>query len=382
MTRQFDILWLALALGLAACGSEASESPVGPRGWQTLPASPLSARHAAHAFWTGSEVLVLGGSDAEPCPPNADCPPPDEPPLSDGAAFDPAAVSWRPIAPAPVPLGYATGAVVDRVLYLWVPAVDRPGAEPAFLAYGVTDDRWTTLEPPPGGAEATRVTAMGSRLLAYHGSQEGQVFADLVFDPAAGAWFDLVGDPIAPAYDRSAVWTGRELVVLGIRLDPSRPANAPPVYSAAAFDPPSESWRRLPDSEVAGYNPAWLWAGGSIVNASIGSADGGEINNWGRAFPFGGVLTPPAGEWSSLPDPPGRQGAYAGLSAGGGEHVVADGWALHVPTGRWTELTRPLNSADGGEAVAWAGDRLVVWGGIRWIDDDPVLLDSGWSWVP
>lgn len=53
------------------------------RGWVALPASPLGPREGAHAFWTGDRVLVIGGSDGQLCPPNADCRMPVEGLLSD-----------------------------------------------------------------------------------------------------------------------------------------------------------------------------------------------------------------------------------------------------------------------------------------------------------
>lgn len=222
-----------------------------------------------------------------------------------------------------------------------------------------------------------------ARLIGYSGSQEKGVEADLLFDPTAGTWSDLPADPLVPSFDRVVVWTGRELVLLGLAVVPNPNSEKPALYRAAAFDLASGAWRRLPDSEVVGWNPTWYWAGGRIVNASLGSADGGEVNNWGRRFPFGGVLTLPAGEWSPLPDTPAETGPYQGLSVGGPEDVVSgDGWVLHVSTGTWTELPRPPQPADQGEAAVWADDRLIVWGGVRWKGAEWTVLDDGWAWVP
>ena len=46
--------------------------------WRKLPASPLSAREAAATVWTGSELLIWGGTSGQGL-------------LADGAAYDPAA---------------------------------------------------------------------------------------------------------------------------------------------------------------------------------------------------------------------------------------------------------------------------------------------------
>jgi hypothetical protein len=157
----------------------------------------------------------------------------------------------------------------------------------------------------------------------------------------------------------------------------------PSLYRAASLDLESRAWRQLPDSEIMGYDPAWHWSGGRIVNPSLGSSDGGQVNNWGRAFPHGGILTPPAGDWSPLPNPPAGPGGLRGLSLAGPEQVVShEGWVFHVPTGTWMELTTPAGADREAIAGAWAGDRLVVWGGARWDGSDWTLLDDGFSWLP
>ena len=38
----------------------------------------------------------------------------------------------------------------------------------------------------------------------------------------------------------------------------------------------------------APYSPAD--EGGLLWNPSLGGADGGQVNNWGRAYPYGGVF--------------------------------------------------------------------------------------------
>jgi hypothetical protein len=42
------------------------------------------------------------------------------------------------------------------------------------------------------------------------------------------------------------------------------------------------------------------------------------------------------------------------------------------------ELDPPPESAHEGQAITWAGDRLFVWGGVRWDGSEPTILDDGW----
>lgn len=376
-----------LPVGVVATPSplptDAAPSPNLVEGWQRLPASPLAPRSLAHAFWVGGRVLVIGGSDAPPCPPGADCTASKIPPLRDGAAFEPISGNWTRMADAPVPLGWLAGAVVDETLYAWVPGFEPgPGVRPAFLAYRATEDRWEELPAPPIAPEANiQLVAAGSRLLAFSGSQENGLRPDLLFDPSSGDWSELPADPLAPSFDRAVVWTGGELVLLGLEVVPNPGSENPSLYRAAALDLSTGAWRRLPDSEVSAWNPVWFFAAGLVVNPSLGTGDGGQINNWGRSYPFGGMLNIATETWSPLPDPPQSYGPYQGLSVGGDEILVSGGWVFQVPMGTWTPLARPSDAADEGEAAVWAGDRLFVWGGARWDDGAATLLNNGWTFA-
>ena len=110
--------WAAACVGVAvmltvaaatACGDDPTDNRDGGVAlagqWRPVPGGPLSARYSAHGFWTGDSVLVAGGRNDAPCPPDASCVLETDPPLRDGALFDPAASAWHRVADAPVPLG-------------------------------------------------------------------------------------------------------------------------------------------------------------------------------------------------------------------------------------------------------------------------------------
>lgn len=383
-------LCVAMLVGCQPAG-DALPSDDGPtNGWQAIPAAPISGRQRAAAFWTGSEVLVLGGQSALPqC--LGECFTPDGPIHRDGAAYVVATRTWRSISAAPVDLLDVTGAWLGGSLYLWAPdPAAREQDDGAFLRYRVAEDRWERLPDPatPVGP-GVGLVATASRVLLYSVSQEGGVSTDQAFDPVRGSWADVPVDPLAPAFDRVMVWTGRELVLLGIRLDPNHPPNAPHVYGASVLGSDG-AWARIRDSEISGSSLLWAFAGGLLVNPDPGGGDGGEVGNWGRRFPVGGTLTPGAWSWGSLPDLPAGQDAYSnwdsgyrGLSAAGSTHLVdPKGWVLNAVTRSWTALVRPPSPAHEGGAVTWAGDRLVVWGGIGSQPDGLRLLNSGWIWTP
>jgi hypothetical protein len=380
VVRSFLVAVLGL-VSLGACAERAPEPRAGDRGWTEVAEPPLSARYAAHAFWLDGRVVVMGGTDARPCPPGADCVLPEEPPLRDGAAMDPATGRWQPIGDAPVPLGWATSAVVDDTVFLWVGGSGwEPGAPPAFLAYDAGRDRWQQLPLPDAGDEWRTLARAGELVVAYQGSQEHGVRPDFVFDPSTRTWTELPRDPLIPSFDRTMVWTDVGLVLLGIENVP-QPGMEPAFYRAAILDLSAGRWTRLPDSEVIGYDPSWFWAGDLVVNATLGTSDGGEVNGYERPYPHGGMLDPSSGEWLPLPDPA-EPGRYPGISLGGGDYVVSLlGPVLHVPSRTWSGLEPPPRAANE-QALTWAGDRLFAWGGVRWDGEEAEIVSDAWTWRP
>ena len=385
--RRFAVV---LAVGvLASCAPrDAGErEPVASTAeWQRLPDGPLTPRYGAHAVWTGGEVLILGGRDDDPCPPSASCVPSGVPPLRDGAAFDPATGTWRRLPDAPVPLGWInSSAVIDDRVYVLVHAEQAaPGVRRAFLSLHLATGRWRELEhpPTPDARLGYRLLAAGDRVVAYWPSQELGVHPDLVFDPGTETWTELPSDPLVPSFDRGMVWTGREAVLLGIENVPQPGSSEPAVYRAAALNASLDAWRRLPDSDVIGWDPQWYWVAERVVNPSLEMANGGE-NEWGRTYHSGGILDPAAGRWTELPDRPAGHGGYRGPSVGGDGYVMSPrGWVLHVPTGSWTRLPSIDGGPDQDQASVWAGDWIVVWGGVRWAGNEGRLIADGWSWTP
>src|SRR3712207_6366397 len=71
--------------------------------WSKLPDSPLSARRESVGAWLEDRFVLVGGWSGPPCPPNAGCVEPEDPPHRDGARFDPITAEWQRIADAPIP---------------------------------------------------------------------------------------------------------------------------------------------------------------------------------------------------------------------------------------------------------------------------------------
>jgi hypothetical protein len=243
--------WAALAAGAALAGGlvlVVAGAPAQRPEWREVSPPPLSPRELPTGFWTGEEVILVGGSDAPPCPPWAECAIPAVPPLSDGAAYDIETDTWRTIANAPVRFSWAQAVVVGPTAYLWIPGEpQRPQAPSAFLAYGIDEDRWEELAMPTAEPGWYGLVDAGGRLVAVRSSDEAAERPDLVYDPAASAWSELPDDPFTPGFDRIAVWDGEELLLFDHEIEAVDDDHVPLRGAAFAFE--SGTWRELDDPD-------------------------------------------------------------------------------------------------------------------------------------
>lgn len=364
----------ALAVvGVATVATQAAPESAGPaveppgvdvpRGWSTLPPSPLGARHSPLAVTVGDEVLFLGGSTEPICPPNALCRgggPDTE--RRDGAAYDVRTGTWRTLAEAPAPPARSSAAVVGETVHLLI-------GEGRHLTYDVSEDRWAELAAVPGeeGHQLHSLAAAGDVLVGYQVNTDRP---DQVYEPTSRTWTPLPRDPLAPSFDRQYVWTGSSLVLLAAELVPNPGSKGPSFQRAAVLDLDARTWERLPDAtETITGSFGWSWDGERVVSASRQFADGGEVNGYGRSYSSGGALDPATGEWTTLPPGPERRVEQRTAYRFGGvgpssQRFKASGDALFdTVEQRWLQAPPPPSTVYGYSGQAWVDDVLVVWGG-------------------
>lgn len=381
---------VALLVGLGGCGEQATTLPPtesqvrsvkGSSGWQRMPDAPLTPRANAVMVSTGTEVLVIGGQDTNPCPPGADC-------LvgrirRDGAALDLATGTWRAIAPAPIPVGGGRVVVAGGGVYLYAwPSTSTTGKTPGgLLHYDIATDRWRRPEVPVG--ENDGLAVIGDRLLIYTMFAEHGRIHDRILDETGVR--ELPPDPLAPSSGRSLVSVGDDRVVLLARpLDASSGAR-PSFVRAAELDLTTGKWRLLPKSHVVGGWQWWL-TDGLLVAPETGVVDGGKVDGWGRAYPEGGIFDPDTRRWLRLPvAPPPHVGLWHGPAAGGPELLVVAGAGVLDPgSGSWTRLPEPVPSLVDGRSAVWTakGERLVAFGGVIQSRRKLAFTAQTWMWQP
>lgn len=383
MKRRTSVKWrwvVVVLVALAACGDgdgdvqvRPAEQPAPPptAAWSALPEPPLSERTRAVGVWTGHEVLFVGG-DRFACPPNAGCSAPLEPPLADGAALDLSTRTWRTISDAPVAFHSASSAVVLGDVYVLAHTDYDSGI--SFLRYDVEEDTWSQPPPPAESLAWHRLVAAGDRLIAYVATEESGVTGDQMFDPATEQWRPLPEDPMSTAFDRNMVWAEPYVYLFDKENVPQPGSERPSIVRAARLELAAGVWERLPDSEIIGGWGMWVVDGSRLVNPYLGSADGGEVNGWGAAHQYGGILDTATATWHPLPDgAPAAEyegaitptaGAITRTSAA---HVDVEGYVLDLAAGDWWHLDPPPTDTPettwtivnaGRDAVAFDGTSL------------------------
>jgi hypothetical protein len=210
------------------------------------------------------------------------------------------------------------------------------------------------------------------------GSDELRPAVDAAFDPEVNAWKELPADPLGPSFDREAVAVDGELLLTAKDLVPDPGAERPAVVRLARLDAGLSRWTTLPDSELIGNAPVTV--GTRVVWPGTGSADGGQVGNWGRSYPEGGIFAASTASWQPLPRAPWKP-VLGCCAAVVGNRLLVGGQLLDPATGRWTRVP-PL---PGGEPVAAAviggPDTLLVWGGAT-AGNSPVNLATGYLLRP
>ena len=303
-TGREAIVWGGVSVDGDAVADGASYDPA-TDGWRTIAASPLSARGYHVAVWTGREMIVWGGVRGPTGP---------DPVLSDGAAYDPVADTWRPLPPSPLALRVRPAAVWTGAEMVVLGGLPDSGSDPRIRS-----------PRPPGFVEPANLDGAA-------------------YDPVADTWRVVAAAPLPASLSPGVVWDGARVVVVT------------PTGTAAAYDPPSDQWQALPAGPSRESNPIRLvWTGEQLFAVDPTTRGRGE----GSAYAASDEA------WAPLPQSP-FSTANARSAVWTGREIVlggVDGLAYNVASGAWRTLP-PLDSlASDDRAAVWTGEVVVLWGG-------------------
>lgn len=320
--------------------------------WTKIAAGPLSPRWEALGAWVDGRYLVFGGHSDFMCGPAASCVSPTW--LDDGALYDPATDRWTPITPMPMTAGYGSLVTLGSSAYL----LTWEGRSATLMRYDTERDSWSTYAMP--SSTAGELVATDSKLLLVSSTDESGVAPDHAFDPETGTFTELPDDPLGPSFNRSAIWIGDRLLLAAHDLVDNPGSEKPSLVRLAELDDDLTTWRELGATQILGSGARY--ASDRVVWTGLGSADGGEVNNWGRHYDFGGIFDPNAGTWAELPTPP-SGGPLLGTAVVTGGLVEVGGHLLNPVTLEWTTVPAlPAGEPVGGTTIG-GDESVLVWGG-------------------
>lgn len=336
--------------------------------WRRLPPAPIPADPAGSyaGVWIGRELLVsavvfdrrggiLKGRGV-------------------AAAYNPATGRWRQLPPAPGRVfngegGYHT-VWTGRELLGWGMGL--------HAAYNPASNRWRPIAAAPITAPSITVWT-GRQVLMWGGGCCDDYLADgAAYTPASNTWQQLPASPLAGRHT-SGAWTGKELIVVGGVGVASR---HPTVYSvladAAAYNPTSRSWRRLPPLPAPQADATVTWDGREALvvgghyglSRSVLIADGvgynPATNRWRALSAMDTTRIGHSAVWTGH-----QLWVWGGRTVRGGSYVAPSHGVVYNPaSNRWSPLpTAPLRDRTNHLAV-WTGTQMLIWGGTS-VQSDP-----------
>ncbi len=224
---------------------------------------------------------------------------------------------------------------------------------------------WTSLsEPPVVRARAVSVWT-GSELFFWGGDTDfGGTHHDdgFAYDPASETWRRLPSAPVTGRSSAAAVWTGEEVLLWGGYGDRLRPLG-----DGAAFDPATGRWRMLPPAPLSPRRPVTaVWTGTEMIVWGDGSR--------AAAARDGAAYDPIADRWRSLPPAPlalnearavwtGKELVVFGALLDNNNHSTtryARGIAYDPASDGWRELG-DFSLSPQASSVAWTGTEVLAW---------------------
>ena len=325
------------------------------------------------AVWTGTRMVVWGGGDPYTG-------------LATGGRYDPVSDSWQAVQASGNPGGRRLHSAVwtGTEMVVWG---GLSGTDPTYGYYGnggrydPAADSWTFLlgsNPPSARWNHTAVWT-GSRMVVWGGQSDFYNFTGLntggIYDIGTDAWTatTLNGVPAGRTY-HTAVWTGTEMIVWGGGDD----FNYFALHSGGRLDPTTNtSWTAtsLTGAPEARKDHTAIWTGTAMV--VWGGYDGASMSTGAR-------YTPSSDSWaatSTTGAPSPRR--YQSAIWTGTEMIVWGGGVSQNTGGRYdpasdqwtpTAVTSPNGVAE--PSAVWTGAEMVVWGG------GLTYSSAGWRYLP
>ena len=307
------------------------------------------------AVWTGSEMIVWGGSSAG----NIHL-------LRSGGRYTPSTDSWAATSTtnAPVTRALHTAVWTGSEMIVWG-GVGTAGVLNTGGRYTPSTDSWTataTTDAPEGRGAHTAVWT-GSEMIVWGGflTDNRGTNTGGRYNPETNSW-TATSTNNAPddRYFHTAVWTGSEMIVWGGFENDNSFAN-----TGGRYNPKMDSWTvtsttNAPDGR---YRHTAVWTSNEMI--VWGGSDFGSFNTGGR-------YNPSTDSWAATSTNNTPTARYLHTAVWtqremiiwGGTDAGTRGGRYNPSTDSWaaTSTIDPPAARDSHTAV-WTGSEMIVWGG-------------------
>jgi N-acetylneuraminic acid mutarotase len=352
----------ASAIGVTNTGGAFDPYADADGAWSSVSTtSAPAARYQHTAVWTGSRMIIWGGSEgySASTPQYANT----------GGIYDPANDRWTATqtTSAPSERSFHVAAWTGYRMIVWGGYYDGPTYYDNGSLLSLNDrpnaDSWiaTTNSSAPSAREGHSAIWTGYEMIVWGGEASGTaVNTGSMYDPVSDSWAAVTTTSAPSArYDHTSVWTGSEMLVWG-------GTDGSTYYDTGGlYDPVTDTWSPTSTTSVpAGRaNHTAVWTGSAM--AIFGGTDGsGELSD---------AATLQGSTWTSL--------ASSGLSARKGHTAVFDGTrmivfggeasgvaagtgaAYNFVTSSWSSINTGAPSARYNHTAVWTGKEMIIYGG-------------------
>jgi hypothetical protein len=339
-----------------------------------------SARYRHAAVWTGTEMIIWGGYD-------------DSNFLNSGGRYNPESDSWTvtsTVAGVPSSRDYFTAVWTGTEMIVWGGRASGDVCFDTGGRYNPSADSWvaTSTSGAPCGRRLHTAVWTGSVMIVWGGVYYDGLFhycqTGGKYDPFNDSWTETSTGANCPSgrCAQTAVWTGTEMIVWG---------GTGGGISGGRYNPDSDTW--LPTStgeNVPGgrANHTAIWTGTEMI------VWGGiyYISDWDYYWDTGGRYNPETDAWTATstgantPTPKYQHtavwtGSEMIIWGGGQEYYYENTGSRYNPTtGTWvpTSSSAYMPSARTDHTAVWTGTEMIVWGG----DENGYYSNTGGKYCP
>jgi N-acetylneuraminic acid mutarotase len=353
--------------------------------WQPMLGSIGRIGHIA--VWTGTEVIIWGGSQSTALTARIGL-------LHSGARFNPVTRAWTPISMDGAPSARQNHEAVwtGTEMIVWGGegySTNGPYGQSSYGAlnsggrYNPASDTWTPMETDvvPIARSGHSMVWTGSEVLMFGGrtiyneNQNSYLDSGASYNPVTDSWEALSHfQAPSPRFLHTDLWTGKEMIIWGGLVSTNQTTLLSAVNTGASYNPVLDRWTPLatngaPRTTAARLSAA-VWTGDNmIVVAGNGASSPGALYNpaSNRWSPISGTGAPTTGQPATSFSVPSVTLVWTGKEVlVWGTMTPTNGTRYNPLTDTWTTMTTTsAPKARSGHTAVWTGDSMVVVGGLE-----------------